>query len=301
MSSLPQDNYTQTASSLDEYEMEKAALEKEISDFLKFGKQEDNKKEDSKNEEEEEEEGEEEEPTKVSNKRKRKSEENISTEILTEIFLRIFYPISSCLGKSISIGLKKSLDYLPTVILNHGSRVIMFSTNAWESLLKHLHLIECYLTNGMCGRKTNTRLLDCDIVIDVIKHRAQVQVRFRDSTRHDNKVLLTREEFHIFKCASSPVTRYMKQLVFCSSIIKDYLVDTLEKEPSSIVLYGPVDTAIFNRIPHEVEMWRDLRNFENGVEVRTTTTEEGEIGGETKKGKVEAENTEPEKDQHHKS
>lgn len=294
MSSLPQDNYTQTTPSLEEYETEKAALEKEISDFLKFGKQEDDKKEDKKKEEEEEDE---EEPTKVSNKRKRKSEENISTDILTEVFLRIFYPISSCLGKSISIGLKKSLDYSPTVILNHGPRVILFSTNAWESLLKHLHLIECYLINGMCGRKTNTRLLDCDIVVDVIKHRAQVQVRFRDSTQHDNKVLLTREEFHILKCASSPVTRYMKQLVFCSSIIKDYLVDTLEKQPSSIVLYGPVDTSIFNRIPHEVEMWRKLRNFENGVEVGTTTEEEEEeeVGGETKKGKVEAENTEPEK------
>lgn len=260
-----QENYSETAPLLDEYEVEKAVIEKEISDFLKF-----KKKEDKNNTEEEQEE-----PIKITTKRKRKFEEDNSSDILTEVFLRIFYPISSCLGKNISIGLKKSLDYSPTVILNHGSRVVLFSTSAWESLLKHLHLVECYLTSSMCGRKTNIRLSDCDNEIDVIKHRGQVQVRIRDLTRHDNKVLLTREEFHIFKYATSPVTRYMKQLVFSSSIIKDYLVDTLEKQPDSTILYGPVDTSIFNRIPHEVEMWRQLRNFENAVEA--TEDEEEQI------------------------
>jgi hypothetical protein len=245
-----------------------AGIVREISEFLKFGKKEGNNVE----------------TTKVSLKRKRKNEENISPDILTEVFLRIFYPISTCLGKNISVGLMKSLDYSPTVILNHGPKTVLFSTNAWESFLKHLHLIECYLSSSMCGRKTNIRLLDCDNEIDVVKHRGQLHVRIRDLTQHDNKVLLTREEFYILNFATSPITRYMRQLVFSSSVIKEYLVDTLEKQPDSTILYGPVDTSIFNRIPHEVDMWRQLRNFEIGEEATEETTKGEE---ETVKENVE--------------
>ena len=242
---------------LDHANTEEAEIVKEISEFLKF------KKKDVK-----------EEPSKVVIERKRKLEEHISPNILTEVFLRIFYPISSCLSKSVSIGLMKSLDYSPTVILNHGTRMVLFSQNAWESFLKHLHLIECYLTNSLCGRKTNIRLLDCDNEIDVVKHRGQLQVRIRDLTQHDNKILLSREEFYILNYATSPITRYLRQLVLSSSVIKEYLVDTLEKQPDSTILYGPVDTSIFNRIPHEVDMWRELRNFELVGENVQEATEE---------------------------
>jgi hypothetical protein len=229
---------------------------KGIDEFLKFEKQ--NKKENNK----------------TFLKKKRKLEENIPPNILTEVFLRIFYPISSCMSKSVSIGLVKSLEYSPTVILNHGTKMVLFSENAWDSFLKHLHLIECYLTNSLFGRKTNIRLLDCDNEIDIVKHRGQQQVRIRDLTQHENKILLTREEFYILTHATSPITRYMKQLVFSSSVIKEYLVDTCEKQPDSALQYGPVDTSIFNRIPYEVEMWRQLRNFEPFTEIATEATEE---------------------------
>lgn len=235
---------------------DEAEIVKEISEFLKFGKT-DIKKENK-------------------TRRKRKAEENIPPNILSEVFLRIFYPISSCLGKSISIGLVKSLDYSPTVIISHGTKMVLFSQNAWESFLKHLHLIECYLTNSLCGRKTNIRLLDCDNEIDIVKHRGQLQVRIRDLTQHDNRILLSREEFYILNFATSPITRYMRQLVFSSSVIKEYLVDTLEKQPDSTILYGPVDTSIFNRIPHEVDMWRQLRNFEPITETAKEAAEEEE-------------------------
>src|SRR5204862_476287 len=92
--------------------------------------------------------------------------------------------------------------------------------------------------------------------------------------KHENNILLTREEFYILNHATSPITRYMKQLVFSSSVIKEYLVDTCEKQPDSALQYGPVDTSIFNRIPHEVEMWRQLRNFESFTELATEVTEE---------------------------
>jgi hypothetical protein len=231
----------------------------EIDEFLKFGKQ--NKK--------------------VKHlKKKRKLEENIPPNILTEVFLRIWYPISSCMSKSVSIGLVKTLDYSPTVILNHNTKMVLFSENAWDSFLKHLHLIECYLTNSLFGRKTNIRLLDCDNEIDIVKHRGQQQVRIRNLTQHENKILLTREEFFILNNATSPITRYMKQLVFSSSVIKEYLVDACEKQPDSTIQYGPVDTSIFNRIPHEVEMWRQLRNYEPFTEIATEATEEEETKNE---------------------
>jgi hypothetical protein len=200
--------------------------------------------------------------TKPSSKRKRKPEENISLNVLFEVFLRILYPISRCMTKSIAIGLLKPSDYSPNVILNHGAKVVIFSEKAWESFMKHLHLIECYLTNNMFGKKTAVRLMECNIEVDIIKSRGDLNVRFRNLNKHEEKIILTREEFYILTCVSSPITRYMRQLVFSSSVIKDYLVDTMEKQPDIPILHGPVDTSIFNRIPHEVEVWRRLKEYE---------------------------------------
>ena len=219
-------------------------------------------------------------------KRKRKVEDNIPANILTEVFLRIFYPISSCMSKSVSIGLMKSLDYSPTVMLNHGTKMILFSENAWESFSKHLHLIECYFSNSVCGRKIDIRILDCDNEIDDIKQCGQPLVRIRDLSHHDNKILLSREEFYILNHAASPITRYMKQLVFSSLVITEYLVDTLEKQPNSTIIYGHVDTSIFNRLPQEVEMWRELRNFESAreaIEEEETDKEETNTQGQPDK------------------
>lgn len=195
-------------------------------------------------------------------KRKRKPEESITLNIVTEVFLRVLYPISRCMTKSVAIGLVKPLKYSPNVILNHGSKMLVFSELAWESFMKHLYLIECYLTNNMIGRKTLIRLLECNIEIDITKHRGEPQVRFRDLTCHADKILLSKEEFFILSCATSPVTRYMRQLVFSSSVVKDYLLETTEQHADVQILHGPVDTSIFNRIPHEVEMWRRVSEYE---------------------------------------
>ena len=246
---LPHDN-----SSLEEVE-----IVKEISEFLKFGKR-----------EQEHETGEE--LVKSAPKRRKKNEEKekFPPLMLAEVFMRIYYPISACLSKSVSAGLMKSLDYAPTVLLSHGTKNILFSHEAWDSFLKHLHLIEVYLTNSVCGRKTNIRLLDCDNVIDIVKHRGHLQVRIRNLTQHENKILLTRQEFLILSYVSKPLSRYMKQLVFARPVIIDYLVDALETKPDKNIPSGQVDTSIFNRIPHEVRMWRELRDFNTSTE----TTEE---------------------------
>lgn len=199
---------------------------------------------------------------KNTSKRKRKPEVETSLNVLFEVFLRIIYPISKCMTKSVAIGLVKPLDYSPTVMLSHGSKVLVLTEKPWESFMNHLHLIECYLTNNMIGKKTGVRLLDCNIEIDIVKNRGEQMVRFRNLDKHEEKILLTREEFYILSCVTSPITRYMRQLVFSSSVIKDYLVDTMENQPDIQILHGPVDTSIFNRIPHEVEVWRRIKEYE---------------------------------------
>jgi len=208
-------------------------------------------------------------------KRKRKLDFDVSLNVLTDIFLRILYPISRCMTKGISVGLVKSQDYSPNAILNHGAKMLFFSENAWESFMKHLHLIECYLAKNMFGKKTSVRLLECDIEIDILKYRGDLQVRFRDLTKHDEKIQLSREEFYILSCATSSLTRYMKQLTISSSMVKDYLVNAMEEHPEAHILYGPIDTSIFNRIPYEVEMCRSIKDYEEKQE-----EEEEPVSGE---------------------
>lgn len=199
-------------------------------------------------------------------KRKRKIEDDISLNILTDIFLRIMYPISKCMTKGITVGLVKDLGYTPNAILTHGSKTLFFSDGAWDSFIKHLHLIECYLEKNMFGKKTSIRLLECDIEIDILKYRGEQQIRFRDLTKHEDKIQLVREEFYVLSCAVPPITRYMKQLVFSSSVVKDYLVDAMESRPDAQILYAPIDTSIFNRIPCEVVMWRCIKEYEANKE-----------------------------------
>lgn len=199
---------------------------------------------------------------KSNGKRKRKVEEDISITSLAEVFLRIMYPLAASMSKCLTVGLFKPLNYSPTVMLHHGSKMLLFSEVAWDSFVKHLHLIECYLANNIVGRKTNARLLESDIEIDVVKQRGEQQIRFRNLTKHEDKVLLTREEFFTLSAVASAVTRYVKQLAFSGPILQDYLIHTMETQPDVPILYSPIDTSIFNRIPYEVEIWRRIRDYE---------------------------------------
>lgn len=195
-------------------------------------------------------------------KRKR-TVEDLPISVLAEVFLRVMYPLSTCLGKALTTGLVKPLNYSPTVMLHQGSKMLMFSETAWDSFVKHLHLIECYLTNRILGRKANARLLGSDIEIDVVKQRGDYQVRFRNLTKHDDKVFLTRDEFFVLSTVAPAVTRYMKQLTLSEPILRDYLIHTMETQPDVPILYSPIDTSIFNRIPYEVEVWRKMRDLQS--------------------------------------
>lgn len=213
-------------------------------------------------------------------KKKRRVEEPKAITMLAEVFLRIMYPLSTCMSKFVTTGLAKSLDYSPHVIFHHGSKAVYFSESAWDSFVKHLHLIECYFANNIAGRKTNVRLLDSDIEIDIVKQRGELQMRIRNLTKYDEKLLLTKQEFLILNNTAQSITRYVKQLGFSKPILQDYLIHTVETQPDVPILYSPIDTSIFNRIPYEVEVWRNLRDLTNHNDNQEQLLAEEEEEGE---------------------
>src|SRR5436190_8380622 len=197
---------------------------------------------------------------KISGKRKRKAEDTCQREIF-DIFLNIMYPLSRCRGKTINVGLVKSFDYLPHVVINHGVKRLFFNETSWDSFLKHLHLFECYMINTVHGKKTAVRFPDSDIEMDSIKLRGTQQIRLKDLTKHDSKIQLTQEEFLVLSASTEAVTRYLRQLRFAVPIIKDYLNATMDVHPDTPLPVNPVDTSIYNRLPQEVHLWREIERF----------------------------------------
>lgn len=197
-----------------------------------------------------------------SNKRKRRHDENETPiYLLTEVFLRVIYPLSSYVSKNIAVGIFKSWEYKPAVVISHCDKQIVMSENTWNSLKDYLNLIECYLRNKVFGRKTSVRLASSDIEVDNIKSRGDQCVRFRDLTNHDVKVQLTLEEFHMLTGVAPAIDRYIQQLISCEPMIKDYLLDAIENSSDCPLIYGPVDSSIYNRLPQEVNLYRHMKSF----------------------------------------
>lgn len=194
---------------------------------------------------------------KIKVNRKRKFKEDPAVYSLTGEFLNACYPISSCMSKYISIGVSKQENCAPTVTLRHGARKVTFNEKSWESFNKYLHLIECYLTNQVNGKKTNIILDNSDNEVENIKMRGGQYVRFRDVTKHDEKITLSPEEFEMLVAIVPAINRYMSQLTLSLPMIKDYLSGTLESNSS--LLYGPVDASIYNRLPQEVFHFRRMK------------------------------------------
>jgi len=234
---------------------------------------------------------------KTSVKRKRKPED-ISQREMDNVFLTNLYSLSSCKSKSISVGIVKSFDYLPHVMINHGVKTLFFTEKSWDSFLKHLHLFECYLINSVHGRKTAVRLADSDIEIDSIKLRGVQQIRLKDLTKHDGKIQLNPAEFSVLSASTEAVTRYLKQLRFAVPIIKDYLTLSMDAHPDVLLPASPLDTSIYNRLPQEVHMWREINKIysinsrgveEVLIEVQPQIIEEDEEEEEEEAGEAKVE------------
>jgi len=240
------------------------AIKDELSEFLQFRKNEDvnfsSSSESKVYKSNENKENHQEEPAKTSGKRKKKTED-VSQHEIFNVFLNIMYPLSMCRSKSVSVGLVNSADCLPHVIINHGVKCVSFVEASWDSFLKHLHLFECYLVNNVHGRKTAVRLADSDIEIDSIKVRGVQQIRIKDVTKFDSKVHLNQQEFLVLCASTQPVTRYLRQLTFAVPIIKDYLNASMDEQLISPLPVSPVESSIYNRLPQEVNMWREIKNI----------------------------------------
>lgn len=177
---------------------------------------------------------------------------------ITDVFLKIIYPLSVCMEKSIMVGVFKSFDFTPGILLNHNGKFVLFSERGWMSFNKHMSLVQCYLINKVYGKKTSIRLTDCNIEIENVKIRTSQGIRFRDVTNYTSKVVLDDKEFSVMLAVTSAINRYLDQLTFSGPVIKDYLIDTTYKQPNMQLIYGPIDTSIYNRLPQEVDLYRTM-------------------------------------------
>src|SRR5436190_14946927 len=146
------------------------------------------------------------------------------------------------------------------------------------------------MINTVHGKKTAVRFPDSDIEMDSIKLRGTQQIRLKDLTKHDSKIQLTQEEFLVLSASTEALTRYLRQLRFAVPIIKDYLNASMAVHPDTPLPVNPVDTSIYNRLPQEVHLWREIerirsitRDFEEvqpHIEDKEEEEENGEVKGE---------------------
>lgn len=197
-------------------------------------------------------------PPKSTNKRKRKTEAvSVPLHTITEIFLRIVYPLNVGMEKSIVVGIVRSLDYQVGVFLQCIGKSILLNAKAFNSLTSVMDLMKCYISHYMNGRKTSILLTESNVEVDVVKLRNNLCVRFRDLTKHDSKIILSTAEFFMLMNVTPSVNRYIDQLEQGGSVIRDYLQTSIDKDPTSPLLLGAVDTGLYNRLPHEVLLYRN--------------------------------------------
>lgn len=193
-------------------------------------------------------------------KRKRKNNDS-SLMSLTEVFLRLIYPLTSCLSKNIIIGIFRSENYKPLVQLQHANVKLTFNENAWLSFNSYLHLITCYFKNKIYGKKTNIILSNCDITIDNIKNKGEQTVRFKHSNNHVEKILLTEKEFQLLIGCIPAINKYLNQLKLSEKIIKNYLTEAVDNIDDNQILSLPTDMSIFNRLPQEAHLFRHMKSI----------------------------------------
>lgn len=194
-------------------------------------------------------------------KRKRyEDEENLN--ILSGIFLRSMYPLNDAAEKTITVGIFKCLNFKPAVLLNQcGKASLIFTAEMWDRFTKYETIIEAYLYNNLTGRKTAMGFDNSDTEIDSIRIRGTQFVRLRDLSKHNKKILLTFEEFQVLSNLTPAIIRYIQQLTTYYPLIFDYLNSSINTNPVVPLIYGPIDHAIYNRLPQEVAFHRKTELF----------------------------------------
>ena len=103
-------------------------------------------------------------PSKSTNKRKRKTKQvSLPLHTITEIFLRIVYPLNIGMEKMVVAGIVKSLNYHVGVSLHSTGKSILLNAKAWNSLTSVMVLLKCYISHYINGRKTSVLLTDSNV------------------------------------------------------------------------------------------------------------------------------------------
>lgn len=194
---------------------------------------------------------------------KRKKEEDEEDEdtvdVLTGIYLRTMYPLNRALDKTVTIGLFRSLDFQPAVLLSHSTRTsIMFSIDVWDNFTKYCPIVGTFLKNNLTGKKTSIVLHDSDIEVDSLRLRSCQFIRFRNLSKHHKKILLSRDEFCVLSNLVPAISRYINQLVRYEPCVVSYLKAAVLNTPAPMLMYGSVDTTFYNKLPQEVEGYRNI-------------------------------------------
>lgn len=187
--------------------------------------------------------------------------EGESLDILTGVYLRIFYPLTKCMAKNIIVGIFEALEYLPGVLINHYGKHILFNMDTWLHFINNINDFEKHLMEKVSGKKTRIRIKDSDIEVDNLKIYGKQYIRLRDFSQHDEKVLLTTDEFYMLNGVSHAVNRYLYQLSLNKSFIQQYLTDAFHNNPLREPIYDSIDSSILNRLPQEVTSHRYVKQF----------------------------------------
>lgn len=204
-----------------------------------------------------------------SGKRKRGGEEEEdedTKDLLTGIYLRTMYPLAKAVDKTVTIGIFKSLNFQPAVLLNHCSKSsILFSIDAWDNFAKSSNIIQSFLQNNLSGKRTSVVLHESDIEVDIIRLRGFQLVRIRNLTTHNKKILLSNYEFYVLFNLVPVITRYIHQLVAYENLVTNYLKAAVLNVPPPQLIYGSLDTSFYNRLTHEIECYRGIDQLSSSI------------------------------------
>lgn len=206
------------------------------------------------------------------NHRKRKREEHEETkDILTGVYVRVVYPLNKIMDKTVTVGVFRSQNFTPGVLINHcGKSSLLFTIDLWNILIQYSVVIETYLFNRLTGKKTKLGFEKSDIEVDNIRIKGIQYVRLRDVTKHLSKILLSPEEFHNLAALAPVVARYLDQLVTYGPVLTHYLSATVQQEPDVRLSCGPIDPSFYNRLPHEVQAFRSIEQKLKKAPIKST-------------------------------
>lgn len=187
--------------------------------------------------------------------------DNETLDVLSGIYLSIFYPLTKCMAKNIIVGVFEALGYLPGVLINHYGKHVLFTMDTWMHFINNVNDFEKHLLEKVSGKKTRIRIKDSDIEVDNLKIYGKQYIRLKDFSQHDEKVLLTTDEFYVLNGVSHAINRYLQQLSLNGSYVQKYLIDVIHNNPSVEPVYDDIDSSILNRLPQEVTSHRYVKQF----------------------------------------